>query len=194
MVLLLSLVAGCAALDPPTTQSPTLTPVPAPTATPTVMPLPDTGPAGGSSSTSTGNRSPAPGGVPEPYSRLGTYPIGPVAPTCPADAGQGARRYPPVVTRNATVGGSWSTGREAAMLADRAVSGADLEPGGGLVPVDGRYERVRVTGETFDPRRRWGTERFVVVTAPGNPALDAIVLAPVDGRTRIELYYVEGFC
>jgi hypothetical protein len=182
----LLVLAGCSFGAAPTTPDRgTLTPAPVP-ATPT----PAT-----ASSTPVTPATPYPRASPVSFDQSTTYPVGPVVPSCPTGPGSDERRYPPVVTNRVTVDGGWSSDREAVALAERARVRTPLgAPDADLVAVADSYRRVRLAGETFDPRRRFDTSRFALVTAARDPALVGIVPAPDGNRTTVQFYYVAGFC
>jgi hypothetical protein len=166
-------LAGCAAVAPAGTPSPTVTPAPVPT---TATPAGSSPPASAAFDPET------------------TYPIGPIEPTCPAGPGDEEDRYPAIRSRTVIVNGTWSDGNDAAVLAERAALGTDLDPRAPLFPAAESHEQVRLAGETFDPRERFDTDGFALVGAVETPAFHAIVLAPEDDRTPVVLYYVTGVC
>lgn len=173
-LLLAVILAGCGSAGPGTAtpSTGTLTPAPVPTADEGIV-----------------------GRTPTRGERLGAYAIGPVEPLCPSEVGEEGKDYPETVSREIAVDGSWSNATGAARLAERAservaIGGSDVE----LVPVPGGQRPVRLAGETFDPARRFGVERYALATTEGNRSLDAIVLAPEDGRTTVHLYALTGFC
>jgi hypothetical protein len=137
---------------------------------------------------------PAPATTPIPFDATTTYPIGPVEPTCPAGPDSPEQRYPPVLSRNVTVDGTWADGADAAVLAERAALGTEFDPRSPLFPATRSHERIRIAGETFDPRERFDTDRFAIVAAVENPAFHAVMLAPNDGRTRVALYRTPDLC
>lgn len=181
----LVLLAGCGAVAP-TTPSPTVTPAPLPSPSPTATDATATRAPPGDQSGRT---------VQAAYDQLSTYPIGPVAPTCSMGSGSEERRYPPTLSNRTTVDGSWTNDSEAAALAERAAGMTDLAgPGTRMAPVPGSFERVRVTGETFDVRERYSVDRFAVATSVDVPTIDALVLEPDGNRTTVQIYYVAEFC
>jgi hypothetical protein len=193
LVLALVLVLpGCSGLESgePGTPSPTLSPVPVPT--PTSMPA----------STETAVRD-VPDAAPRttfPRARRRslnrtTYAVGPVAPTCPTGPGGQGRRYPPVDRRVVLVNDSWTNASTAVTLAGRAVA---RSPHGGPDPrmrlAGTGYERLRIAGRTVDIADRYGTEAYVVARGVDDPTVDALVLDPARGRTRVVVLRVAAFC
>lgn len=171
VLVLVTLLAGCSGATPTGTPSPTVTPAPVPSA--------EAAPAAVST---------------DVFDPETTYPIGPVEPTCPSGPAAEEQRYPAIRSLNVTVDGNWTDGTDAAVLAERAAIDTEFDPRAPLFPATNTHERVRLAGETFDPRERFDTDRFALIGAAENPAFHAIVLAPTNGTTRVVLYSVSGVC
>jgi hypothetical protein len=56
------------------------------------------------------------------------------------------------------------------------------------------YERLRIAGRTVDIADRYGTEAYVVARGVDDPTVDALVLDPARGRTRVVVLRVAAFC
>jgi hypothetical protein len=195
-VVLALLVSGCAGFGTDgqrPTASPSLTPAPLPTAMPTPTGAPT--PTAVRDVPTAAPRTTFPRAASLSVNRP-TYPVGPVAPTCPTGPRQGGLRYPPVDSEPVVVNGTWSNATTAVRVAELATGHSRYggpDPRMELAGTD--YERLRVTGELVDISRRYGTEEYVLVRGVSDPTVDAVVLNSTGADwTRVVVYHVAAFC